>query len=192
MSQEDFDRLLSFFKVMGNENRLKIAGLLAEHDHTVSELADLLDLREPTVSEHLAMMKDIDLVRVRPDGTRRVYSFNAKSLYAMNKDLLSREKLAALVKAKPEDEEQRILQNYFRDGRLTQIPVGRKKLLTILKFLSEQFEFGVRYPEKQVNEIIKQFHEDYATLRRELVDFHYLAREKGIYWRVDHEASPAP
>ena len=66
MSQEDFDKLLAFFKVMGNENRLKIAGLLAEREHTVSELADLLDLREPTVSEHLAMMKVIDLVRVRP------------------------------------------------------------------------------------------------------------------------------
>ncbi|KXK16823.1 MAG: ArsR family transcriptional regulator [Chloroflexi bacterium OLB15] len=187
MSQEDFDKLLAFFKVMGNENRLKIAGLLAEREHTVSELADLLDLREPTVSEHLAMMKEIDLVRVRPEGTRRVYSFNAKSLYAMNKDLLSRDKLAALVRSKPEDEEQRILQTYIREGRLTQIPVGRKKLLTILKFLSEQFEFDVRYPEKRVNEMLKQFHEDYATLRRELVDFHYLEREKGIYWRVERE-----
>lgn len=155
MSQEDFDKLLAFFKVMGNENRLKIAGLLAEREHTVSELADLLDLREPTVSEHLAMMKEIDLVRVRPEGTRRVYSFNAKSLYAMNKDLLSRDKLAALVRSKPEDEEQRILQTYIREGRLTQIPVGRKKLLTILKFLSEQFEFDVRYPEKRVNEMLK-------------------------------------
>ncbi len=189
MSQEDFDKLLAFFKVMGNENRLKIAGLLAEREHTVSELADLLDLREPTVSEHLAMMKEIDLVRVRPEGTRRVYSFNAKSLYAMNKDLLSRDKLAALVRSKPEDEEQRILQTYIREGRLTQIPVGRKKLLTILKFLSEQFEFDVRYPEKRVNEILKQFHEDYATLRRELVDFHYLEREKGIYWRVEREGA---
>lgn len=189
MSQEDFDKLLAFFKVMGNENRLKIAGLLAEREHTVSELADLLDLREPTVSEHLAMMKEIDLVRVRPEGTRRVYSFNAKSLYAMNKDLLSRDKLAALVRSKPEDEEQRILQTYIREGRLTQIPVGRKKLLTILKFLSEQFEFDVRYPEKRVNEMLKQFHEDYATLRRELVDFHYLEREKGIYWRVEREGA---
>ncbi|MBE2184316.1 MAG: metalloregulator ArsR/SmtB family transcription factor [Anaerolineae bacterium] len=185
MGQEDFDRLLAFFKVMGNENRLKIAGMLAEGEHTVTELADRLDLREPTVSEHLAMMREIGLVRMRPEGTRRVYSFNFKALYAMNKDILSREKLAELVRTKPEDEEQRILRTYIRDGRLTQIPVGRKKLLTILKFLSGQFAFETRYPEKQVNEILGKFNEDYATLRRELVDFHYLEREKGIYWRVE-------
>ena len=48
------------------------------------------------------------------------------------------------------------------------------------------FEPGVRYTEKQVNEILGRFHEDTATLRQELVDYHMLAREGGggEYWRV--------
>ncbi len=46
MEPEEFDMLLNFFKVMGNESRLKIVGLLANRDYTVSELASALDLKE--------------------------------------------------------------------------------------------------------------------------------------------------
>jgi hypothetical protein len=35
-----------------------------------------------------------------------------------------------------------------------------------------------------VNEIIAQHHPDYATLRRLMVDYGFMAREKGIYWRL--------
>jgi hypothetical protein len=48
----------------------------------------------------------------------------------------------------------------------------------------EQFEWDRRYSEKEVNEIIGRIHEDYATLRRELIDSRRLAREREIYWRI--------
>ena len=35
-----------------------------------------------------------------------------------------------------------------------------------------------------MNEILSRYNEDYATLRRELVDFKFMAREKGVYWRL--------
>ena len=41
------------------------------------------------------------------------------------------------------------------------------------------------YSEKEVNEILKQYHEDYATLRRELIDMHFLDRKKGLYWCIE-------
>jgi hypothetical protein len=49
-------------------------------------------------------------------------------------------------------------------------------------WLAGKFEPGVRYSEKEVNEIIKRHHEDYALFRREMVDAHLMQREAGIYW----------
>jgi hypothetical protein len=51
----------------------------------------------------------------------------------------------------------------------------------------EQFESDRRYTEKEVNDIISRTHEDYAALRRYLVDSRRLAREREIYWRIEEE-----
>ena len=95
--QETFNQLLQFFKVLGNESRLKILGLLANGERSVGELAALLDVREPTVSHHLAMMKKLNLVKAYADGTTRIYSLNAQALDAMNRDIFSQKNLATLI-----------------------------------------------------------------------------------------------
>jgi hypothetical protein len=184
MEQDEFHILLNFFKVLGNESRLKIVGILADRDCTVSELAALLKLKEPTVSEHLAKLKELNLVTVRAEGNYRIYSFNPKALYGMNKELLSRERLASLVDDVADDSERKILQTFFEGNRLKAFPASEKKLVVILNWMLNQFEEGVRYTEKEVDAILTRYHEDYATLRREMVDRHMLARERGIYWRV--------
>jgi hypothetical protein len=136
------------------------------------------------VSEHLAKLKELELVTVRPEGNFRLYSFNPKPLYIMNRDLFSRERLASLVENAPVDEEAKVLRTFVKDDRIVQIPTGKKRLLVVLRWLVEKFEVDRRYTEKEVNAIILNHHEDYATLRRELVDWHFMAREKGIYWRT--------
>jgi hypothetical protein len=178
---------VSFFKVLGNDTRLRIVGMLAEKDCTVGEIASRLDLREPTVSEHLAKLKELELVTVRPEGNFRLYSFNPKVLYLMNRDLFSRERLASLVENSPANNETKTLRTFIKDERIVQIPTGHKRLLVVLRWLVEKFEVDRRYGEKEVNAIILNHHEDYATLRRELVDWHFMAREKGFYWRTPDE-----
>jgi hypothetical protein len=49
--------------------------------------------------------------------------------------------------------------------------------------LAGHFEPGRTYPEREVNEILAGHSEDFATLRRYLVDYGYLARHGGIYQR---------
>ena len=56
-------------------------------------------------------------------------------------------------------------------------------LLVVLDHLSQSFEPGRHYPEKDVNEILEHFHPDYAALRRYLVEDQFLTREEGVYWR---------
>jgi predicted transcriptional regulator len=194
MGQEEFETLLNFFKALGNESRLKIIGILANGERTVGELAAMLDLKEPTVSQHLMMLKHVGLVGVRPEGNHRYYSFNTKALTSMNRTVFSKEGLASLVgnfEEVGDAFERKILKTFFDGERLTQIPASEKKLLVVVKWLADRFEEGVQYTEKQVNEILSRYHPDYATLRRELVDCHYLKREKGIYWRVPAVTSEA-
>ena len=78
----------------------------------------------------------------------------------------------------------RVLSNFLDvDGRLHTIPTKHAKLLVVLDFLAQSFEPGVRYPEAQVNEILTEFHPDYAALRRYLVENGFLDRSDNVYWR---------
>jgi hypothetical protein len=185
MAQEGFQRLLGFFKVLANESRLKIIGILANRESSVSDLADLLELREPTVSHHLSKLRELDLVRMHTEGNVHVYSLNQEALIQMNKDVFSPENVAALVEDVDEQSwEDKVLKAYVIDGRLAQIPAKRKKLLVILRWLADKFEYGRRYPEKELNEVIKRYHPDSASLRRDLIDMRFMERESGVYWRL--------
>ena len=60
----------------------------------------------------------------------------------------------------------------------------RKKLRIVLEKLAEAFEFDRLYTEKEVNLILAEYHDDFCTLRRALVDEGLLARDQTGYWRV--------
>ena len=75
------------------------------------------------------------------------------------------------------------LQSFLVEGRLRAIPSKRDKQLVVLDYVVQVFEPGVRYPEKEVNVALRAFHDDYAALRRYLVDEGMLTRENNVYWR---------
>jgi predicted transcriptional regulator len=188
MGQEEFQTLLQFFKVLADETRLKLIGILAGRECNVEELAATLGVREPTVSHHLAKLKGLGLVQMRAEGTRHLYRLDAEALRAANKDLLTREKLATLVDDVGGDAWRRkVLGDFFEGERLKEIPASRKKRDVILDWLAGQFTPGTRYPEAAVNEIIKRHHPDTATLRRELIGGGWMARERGTYWRMTND-----
>ena len=63
-----------FLKALAHESRLVILCLLIERDRTVSELEQLLDLRQSAVSQQLARLRADDLVQARRDGKNIYYS----------------------------------------------------------------------------------------------------------------------
>lgn len=81
-------------------------------------------------------------------------------------------------------ERERVMTSFVADGRLLKIPQTRKKRLVILEWLVDQLQMGRRYPEQELNRFLLQFHEDYATLRREFIANRLMAREQGAYWRL--------
>lgn len=186
MGQGEFETLLQFFKALANENRLRILGILANRECGVGELAALLGLKEPTVSHHLGKLKEPGLVDMRVEGNDHLYRLNAKALEAMSKDVFTSEKMAALVNDVEYDAwERKVLSNFLERDRIKTIPTGYKKRLVVLKWLVSQFVMDVRYPETEVNAIVKRYHSDYCTLRREFVMNGLMDRENGVYWRTE-------
>lgn len=64
---------MSIFSVISEPNRRVILDLLREGEVPVGELVDALDLSQPTVSKHLRVLREADLVAVRIDANRRYY-----------------------------------------------------------------------------------------------------------------------
>ncbi|NDJ23073.1 metalloregulator ArsR/SmtB family transcription factor [Nostoc sp. B(2019)] len=193
MKKEQFQTLLRFFKALADESRLKIVGILANQECSVEELAVLLQLKEPTVSHHLARLKELNLVTMRPEGNSRLYQLDSEALQSISKEIFTPAQIASLIEdVDTEAWESKVLKNYFEGDvsdkdfvqRLKEIPASRKKRLVILKWLANKFEIGIQYPERTVNDILKRYHPDYATLRRELIGYQLMQRENGVYWRM--------
>jgi hypothetical protein len=179
----DFDTKLAFLKALAHDKRLRMVGLLATQPRSVQELAAMLDLKEPTVSHHLAMLAKIDLVDMQAEGNTHWYRIRESELQRLGRSVFAKD---AATEDEAESEkawETRVLENFLDGEKLKQIPASRKKRWFVLRWLAEKFKPGKKYPEASVNEIIQRHHWDSATLRRELIGHRMLSRDKGIYWR---------
>lgn len=181
------EELVAFFKALADANRLKIVGLLAQQPYSVEQLAAILDLRPSTVSHHLSKLAQVGLVSARAESYYNVYQLEEEALQK-TRLLFSQQDLAAVVENVDLDAyDRKVVEDYsLPDGRLKTLPAQRKKLEIVLRYVARAFEPGVRYSEKQVNERLSHFHEDTATLRRELVGYGLMGREGGggEYWRT--------
>ena len=182
------EELVDFYKALADANRLKIVGLLANHAYSVEELAALLGLKPSTVSHHLAKLTQVGLVSAKTESYYNVYRLEEKALEEKTRRLLSREDFQSAAAGVDVDAyDNKVVADYKRrDGSLKTIPAQRKKLEAVLRHVVKAFEPGKRYSEKQVNKILERFHEDTASLRRELVGYGLMKREGGggDYWRV--------
>lgn len=81
------------------------------------------------------------------------------------------------------------------EGRLHRYPSKYKRQIFALFYLASKFEPGVRYTEKEVNQILNDWHtfEDWAMLRRELYDRRFLDREPdgSCYWLEEEQPTLA-
>jgi hypothetical protein len=78
----------------------------------------------------------------------------------------------------------RQIRPFWRDGRILRWPArdGRRRM--VLAEVARSFPLGKRLPEGEVDRELRQIWPDYCQLRRALVDYEFLARKDGRYWRV--------
>lgn len=182
------EELLVFFKALGDANRLKIVGLLAEQPLTVEQLAAILKLGPSTVSHHLSRLSEAGLVTAEAQSYYSVYHLEMEQIEDKARRLLARETLSRVVEDIDAGAfDQKVLGDFLLpDGHLKTIPSQQKKLQVLLRRIIQDFDKGVEYTEKQVNEILERYHKDTASLRRELISAKLMARQKDgtAYWKV--------
>jgi hypothetical protein len=164
--------------LLAEPDRLQVVAALALGAATVAQVRDATGLDVRAVGGALTRLVAGDLVRETGAG----YELVAEAL-----------KDAAAAAAPPPDaddhgasdpSEASVLRTFLRDGRIVSLPSQWTKRRILLEHVVTVFDVGHRYPEREVNTMVRAFHDDYALLRRALVDADLLSRDHNVYWRT--------
>ena len=176
------EQALKLFKGLADRSRLQILKSLLEEDMYVERLAQRLELTPATVSFHLKKLMDAGAVSSRREQYYTMYSINKEVFQCRILDILGEKSSDAQRQQEREARyRQRVLDSFFEYGRLKAIPAQRKKERICLEEIAKELELGRPYPERELNQVLLRFHQDYCTLRRDMISEGILRREEGLY-----------
>lgn len=173
--------IVALFKCLADKSRLQIITSLTKEDMYVERLAERLGLSPPTVSFHLKKLELAGIVAARKEQYYTMYSLCRNALTFNVLEIILKN-----ISDNAEDERdaayrQSVLSNFMEYGKLKSIPTQRKKRNIVLEEISKSFELNKKYTEREVNIIIADFHDDFCTIRREMIGLKLLIRKDGIY-----------
>lgn len=177
------NKIVNFHKTIGDKTRIQMIALLKQGPLHGQALAGKLGLTAPTISYHITKLREIDIIYQRRDKNTIYFHLNEKNLAFMAAAIL---KMGDEKQMEPFQmeyaEKQKVMKNFFQhDGTLKTLPAQLKKRLIILEHLVNGLEKGKIYDEIEINEYIKHFHDDFATIRREFINYQFMVRENGKY-----------
>lgn len=174
---------LSVFKCLSDATRLELVRALADGPKYVELLSERLQRSPSTISFHLKKLEEAGLAESHKEQYYTVYSLKNRMLSLSLYELIAPEEKNLDLQTQRENEyREKVLKNHFEYGKLKTIPVQRKKRLIVLQKIAEQFDPDRIYAEKEVNLIIADFHDDFCTLRREMISEGLMERDKNQYW----------
>ena len=74
LSRDELEHMVQTFKIFGDASRLRIVNALIEEELCVHEIAALMEMSQPAVSQHLRLLKQAHVVNSRRDGKHIFYS----------------------------------------------------------------------------------------------------------------------
>lgn len=194
------DLLVQFHKALSDVSRIRILALLARKPMSGTELAERLGLTPATITHHTQKLKKVGIVKEKRDKNTITFFLITRELGRYAESTIStiipadvpaleewevrRSDIpdeAGEMKMIENDMERVIAPFFMEDGKLKQIPSQWKKRRYVLEKLVASLDFGKQYTEKEISDYLKWYHDDYATLRRELIMNHIMFRENGIY-----------
>jgi hypothetical protein len=164
--------------LLAEEDRLRVVGVLAlDGPSTLAAITQRTGLERRRAYKATHRLVDRDLV----DLTGETYRLRTEEIRDVARAATPERPVEEHGAADPGAEQ--ILRRFFADGALLSIPAAHAKRLVVLDHIVRVFEPGVRYAEREVDTLLRAFHDDYVTLRRYLIDAGLLSRESGVYWR---------
>jgi predicted transcriptional regulator len=172
--------LISLASALLDNDRLRIAGLLAGGPASRVEMSEPLGISHKDLLRHLDSLQNFGVVKLQepaprdPDPYSR-YELNAET-FRIARQAMGKYKG---VRKRPSDSRLMTLETFMPDGKLRAMPLKQSQIIVILDEISLKFDFEKQYSEREVNTILKEISEDdYATIRRYLVDYGYLNRTR--------------
>jgi ArsR family transcriptional regulator len=191
--EQNLEARAELFKALGHPVRLLILNLVKMKPRHGEELATILTLNPATISHHLSKLSDVGLLRAEKDQYYQVYSLSGVLLDQPLRDVVFMPQTGVTAQVEEDAYRQKVLRTFFKFGHLKSIPAQLKKFMIVLERLAEEFEPERTYTEREVNQVLVEFNDDVATLRRGLIDAGLMERENSIYWRVmDAETEKSP
>ena len=183
---DPIEPLISLASALLDTDRLRIAAALAAKPANRMELAEATGLSHRDLLRQLDILRSHDLVRLQEPAPRQPDQY---SKYELNTEAFKAARQAMGkykgVKPRPTDSRLMTLETFMPGGKLVAMPHKQEQILTILSEMAAKFEPEKKYAEREVNEILEEVNEDYCTLRRFLVDYGYLSRDRGVYVKRD-------
>jgi len=178
------ERSLAIMKALADQSRLAIVKSLLEHSQYAEELAKRHGLAPSTVSFHLRKLEQAGLVTTRKEQYYVMVRANDSVFNTTLWELVSAAPVTKeLQDRRMDDYRRKVLEAFFRHGRLEKLPAQHKKRLIVLEQFAARFEAERRYSEQEATGLILPLFDDYCTVRRLLVDEGLIRREGTIYWR---------
>lgn len=174
---------VKILKALADRSRLLIVNALFEKPQYVEELAERFDLANSTISFHLKKLESARLVYKIKEQYYVMYHIKDELFNLTLRTLLSfKDNQKSTQEQRISEYREKIVRSFFNDGKLIRLPSQHKKRWVVFEEILKGFKSGIYYTEKQVNEIIQQFHDDYCTIRRELIGERVMFRDNGRYW----------
>jgi predicted transcriptional regulator len=179
---------IKLFKCLADKSRLQILKSLIHEDMYVELLAERLNLTPSTISFHLKKLEEAGAVTSRKEQYYNIYSINEDIFKSSILDIIKEESSEAdLQKHRENNYRNKVIESFFEYGKLKNIPAQRKKRLIILEEIAKAFQPNNEYTEREVNIIIADYHDDFCTIRREMVCENILTRNNAIYKLIESE-----
>jgi len=171
---------VSLFKALADESRLKIISMLLRQDCYAQYLANKLNLSAPTITYHMDKL----------EKAKVVYSTKIQHyiIYSINREIMDTQIGMLIKSAIAYDEkmtyEDKVIENFFEYGRLKTIPAQLKKREIVIAHIAARFELAKTYSEKDLVSEIIEIHDDYCTIKRDLIGMGFLKDMGKSYKRI--------
>lgn len=199
------ESLLGLAKALAAPGRLAILGALAGpvgRVWTLDELGARAGQARPTLERDVRQLAEAGCIQViewraaRPGLEPQPWCVAFDGAYLKRMPQLIATVNRVLVQARPAppgpalDERTQTLARFMEGGRLRSWPAQSRRVIYILEAVAGMFAPGRAYTEREIDAVLKDIYAyDHCTLRRYLVDHHFLQRESGVYWRTERPLS---
>lgn len=184
----DQPEMLDFVKAVSDVERLRIIGALTRGPARAADIAKKLGMPFRDAIGHLTFLAFVNVVKVQPAESKQdeVYELEPSGLENLSHRQFGGRRESYTPAPDLDQKSRKVLAAHlYADGSIREIPHQPSKLRIILDYIVAAFTPGLNYTEKEVNTILRRFHMDVASLRRELIEAGLMQREGdgSKYWR---------